>query len=90
MSSNNKHSGWKALVHLATHAVYGMGIFAIVALPAVLLNLAVKWLQARQYASDFVIWVLVAMEYAVLVADAALYLYLVGKSLYKASQELEL
>jgi hypothetical protein len=83
-------SGWKAVVHLLTHAFFGMVIFAIVAIPAVLLGLAVKWLERHGYAGGFVVGVLTFMEYAVLVADAALYLFLVGKALYKAAVELEL
>lgn len=88
--SRGRLAGWKAVVHLATHAIVGIAIFAIVALPAVLLNLVVRWLEASNYAGEFVIGVLTVMEYVVLVADAALYLYLVCKSLYKASEELEL
>jgi ABC-type tungstate transport system substrate-binding protein len=88
--SQGKLAGWKAVVHFATHATLGMAIFAIVAIPAVLLNLFIHWLEAKDYASPFVIFVLTFVEYAVLVADAALYLYLVGKSLYKASEDLEL
>lgn len=87
---SGKYAGVKALIHLATHAVYGVVIFAIVAIPAVLLGLLVSWLEANKLAPPFVISVLTFMEYAVLVADATLYLFLVGKSLYKASEELDL
>ena len=87
---NGKYAGAKAMIHLATHALLGMVIFVIVAIPAVLLNLLVKWLETKGFASEFIVSVLTVMEYAVLLADAALYLFLVFKSLYKASEELEL
>jgi hypothetical protein len=86
---SGKHSGWTTLVHLAVHAVLGMVIFAIVAVPALALGRFVKWLEAAG-ATPYVIQVLTPLEHTIFTADALLYLFLMLKALYKAGKELEL
>lgn len=88
--SGGKTSGWRALARLATHSVLGLAVFAILAIPAVLLHLAIHWLDVNNYASKGLLFVFKVVEYAYVLADAALYLYLVGKSLYKAAEDIEL
>lgn len=84
-----KHSPLPVIVHMLVHAVAGIVMFAIVAIPAIILNFAVAYL-AAQGTDKFILRVLTFVEYAILVGDAALYLALVAKSLWKAAKELDL
>lgn len=83
------HSPWRVVGHFLLHALAGLPIFLIIALPAWALNLVVAYLK-QQGASAYVVGVLTFVEYGVLTIDAALYLALLCKSAYKAAKDLDL
>lgn len=84
-----RHSPWATMAHLLTHIFIGSILFVAIAVPAIALNLWVHYLETLGV-SWYIIWVITAVEYALITGDALLLLVLVGKSLYKAAKELEL
>lgn len=86
---NLKSGPWGALIHILIHLVVGALIFVAIALVAVALGEFVKRVEAWG-ASPFVVFVLTAVEYILLLADAFLFLYLVIKSIVKVGKEIEL
>jgi len=88
-NNHEHHSPWKVVGHFFLHAAAGLTIFAIIALPAWALNIAIAYLRTKG-ASEYVIGVLTFVEYGVLTIDAALYLALLCKSAYKAAKDLDL
>ena len=89
MAGGNHSGAWAAIVHFLTHAMVGMVIFVIVAIPAVALNWFIHWLENRQV-DPYIIFVLTLLEKTIFTLDAFLYLVLMIKSMYKAGKELEL
>ena len=65
---------WKAVWHLVVEIWVGSLLFAVLFTPAVLLDLAVKWLRANAQISEFLIALLTWTKYSIAVLDAALYL----------------
>ena len=91
MDEHHSHGkkAWAVLVHFLIHALVGSLIFLIIAVPAYGLGELVKYLET-QHTSTYVIRVLTFVEHAIITGDAALFLVLMFKSLYKASIEMDL
>lgn len=87
--AHTNHSPWRVVGHFLLHALAGLAIFLIIAMPAWALNLGIAYLK-QQGASTYVVGVLTFVEYGVLTIDAALYLALLCKSAYKAAKDLDL
>ena len=84
-----KHGPWGAMIHIITHLIVGAIIFMAIATAALGLGLFVKKIEGWG-AAPFVIWVLTAVEYFLVVADALLFVYVVGKSIWKVGKDMEL
>lgn len=86
---NLKTGPWGACIHLITHMAVGTVIFVVIALFAFGLGQFVKLLEAWG-ASKPLIYILVTVEYILVVVDVALFLYLLVKSVVKVGKETEL
>ena len=76
-SQQHKKSIWTPVVHFAAHTFVGSLLFVIVGAPAVGLSMLVHALEAA-HLDGFTLEVLAFLEYAILLADAGLFLtYLV-------------
>jgi hypothetical protein len=71
---------WVPLIEFACHITAGTGIFLVIATPAVLLDLLLKWLPAFEI-SDFILYGLTLTKKALFGIDVGLFLvYLLNTS----------
>ena len=80
---------WEPVWELVVHVLVGSALFAIIFLPAIGLDLAIRWMEEAWKVSEFLSGLLTGTKYAVAVIDAFLYLafmvrmgYLFLKKLY--------
>lgn len=76
---------WVAPVEFATHAVVGTLIFSLVALPAIGINLAIKWLDGLGLSAP-VLLALQAAEYAVILTDLILLIIFLYRTARRAAK----
>lgn len=68
----NKPS-WAPIAHFVGHILAGAVMFSVLAGISVLLSLAVHWLDTLGVPA-FTLWILMALEHAILVIDAVVFL----------------
>jgi hypothetical protein len=78
---------WAPIAHFATHTVVGTVIFAIIGTPAILLGLAMHWLEHFPL-PHYTVTVLEALEKLIVSVDAALYVVYLVYTFVKAVKEL--
>jgi hypothetical protein len=76
---------FRAVIDFAIHVIVGTVIFALIALPAVGLDLAMKQLLVN--VSEGIVTLIKIGEYAVVVCDLALFLVYLGKTGWRAMKE---
>lgn len=86
---NLKSGPWGALIHIVTHMAVGAIIFVVIALFAFGLGQFVKLLECWGAAKPL-IYILVTVEYILVVVDVLLFLYLLYKSVVKVAKETDL
>jgi hypothetical protein len=74
---------WQAPWEFAVHALVGTLIFALIAAPAVGINLSIHWLESNGVSSP-VILALEIGEYALLLADLLLFLMFLWRTSLRA------
>ncbi len=78
---------WHPLWEFCTHALVGTGIFLLVAMPAVALNLLVVWL-ADQEVDTFIIYGLHLAEYSLFAVDVTLFLIFLARITWRAFKDI--
>ena len=68
----NERKWWHPISHLAGHIVVGSILFCIVAVPAVVLAIALKYLRTLEV-PEFTITVLTMLDHTILVGDCLLF-----------------
>jgi hypothetical protein len=76
------------ILEFAIHALVGTIIFLILATPAVGLNLLVHWLESSLKVEWTIIWLLKAIEYAVILIDGTFFIYFLGKKAWNAAKKI--
>ncbi len=79
---------WRTAWHFAVHACVGILIFGIVAVPAILLNWSVDWLEAVHKTDLVVILGLRFAEYGILGSDLLLFWVYLFKTVKRTIREL--
>ncbi len=69
------------------HVVVGSGIFLLIAIPAVVINLLVKWLDGLDLGT-FLIWGLEAAEYSLFAVDIILFLVFLARTAWRTIPKL--
>ncbi len=87
MSLDQPKGWWHPLWRFAVHSVVGSALFVVIAVPAVLLSLAVNWLEAKQIATGIVTGLKVA-EYFLFGVDLLLFAWFVLKAAWHAAKGL--
>src|SRR5262245_2017539 len=79
---------WKPVWDLIVEIWVGSFLFAILFIPAVLLDLSVRWLKTSWQVSEFLIGLLTWTKYAIAVIDAMLYIVFVANMAWRYVIEL--
>lgn len=84
--SNEKKHWWAPIIHFLKHTLVGTGIFVVVAVPAVVLNILVHFLE-KIHVSAFVIKILEILEGVILTFDAIMFVIYLAIQGYKSIKE---
>jgi len=74
------------MLRFATHVVVGACLFALVLLVAAALHVLAEWLQANDFAPDFVVQTVKIIEMIIYVVDIALMAILFGAEAFKLAR----
>ena len=87
MSLAEQKGWWHPLWRFAVHSFVGSALFVVIAIPAILLNLAVTWLEHQHLTRALIIGLEVA-EYFLFVVDLLLFGWFVLRAAWHAAKAL--
>lgn len=70
---------WKGIIkHFFIHVLTGIAIFAIIAIPAILLDIAIRFLKSSEI-DNIIVWALIIAKYIIFFMDLMLFLVFMGR-----------
>lgn len=78
---------WEPIWAFAVHSIVGTTVFVLIAVPAILLNVAIKWLGERNV-SPYLLGGLACAEYLLFTVDLLLFVIFIIRTARRAVREL--